>query len=55
MILTVIDTGMVITLNEQDRQNFLGFIQNVIQGNGLHCARMIYNLSSHGGKKLKDG
>ena len=53
VIITVIDTGMVITLDDKDRENFLGFIKNVIQGNGKECANQIYKLSSYGGRKLE--
>lgn len=34
VVITVIDAGMVITLDEQDRINFLAFLKNVIEGNG---------------------
>ena len=34
VFIKIIDTGMVITLTEVDRKNFLQFIQNIIKGNG---------------------
>ena len=55
VIITVIDVGMVITLNEQDRKNFINFINSVLEGNGKKCAKMIYSLSIFDGKRIEDG
>ena len=55
VIITVIDVGMVITLDETDRKNFINFINSVIQGKGEDCAEMIYNLSKFDGKRIEKG
>ena len=55
MEVTLIDVGMVIRLTEVDRQNFIGFIRSVVEGNGNRCAEMIYALSNFDGKKIIEG
>ena len=50
----MIDTGMVITLDETDRLNFISFIKNVIHGNGDECAEKIYSLSTFNNVKIKN-
>jgi len=42
----VIDVGMVIQLNEKDRNNFVNFIKSIIEGNSETCANMIFKLSN---------
>jgi len=44
---------MVITLNDEDRKNFINFINSVLQGNGEKSAKMIYSLSKFDGKRIK--
>jgi predicted unusual protein kinase regulating ubiquinone biosynthesis (AarF/ABC1/UbiB family) len=34
IVVNVIDAGMVITLNEKDKKNFVNFIKSVIEGRG---------------------
>jgi predicted unusual protein kinase regulating ubiquinone biosynthesis (AarF/ABC1/UbiB family) len=55
MKMTLIDAGMVIQLQEKDKDNFVNFVKFVIQSEGNKCADMIYNLSNYGGKKIKKG
>lgn len=52
MVITVIDVGMVITLNEVDRKNFIMFLESVVKGNSRKCADMIYDLSRYEGKQI---
>ena len=52
MNITVIDVGMVITLDETDRRNFINFINSVIEGNSKKCADMIFSLSKFEGERI---
>ena len=52
IIINMLDAGMVIKLEEQDKKTFVKFIKSVIEGRGRECAQMIYDLSSHEGTKL---
>lgn len=54
-MITVIDVGMVITLDETDRKNFINFIYSVLQGDGNKCAHMIFSLSKYNGKHIEIG
>ncbi len=38
MKLTLIDAGMVIQLQQKDKQNFVNFVKCVIQSEGDKCA-----------------
>ena len=55
VVVTLIDVGMVIRLDENDRLNFINFIKSVLHGDGENCAEMIYNISSFDGKKILSG
>lgn len=55
IVVNVIDAGMVITLNEKDKKNFVNFIKSVIEGRGELCAELIYSLSNFEGKKILGG
>ena len=50
--INLIDAGMVVKLNQRDKQVFVRFIKAVIENRGNECAQMIYNLSSYEGHKL---
>lgn len=50
--LKIIDVGMVIKLEENDRLNFTNFIKSVMEGNSEKCASMIYKLSNFDGQKI---
>jgi len=51
----LIDVGMVISLDETDKNNFVSFLKAVISSDGEKCAQMIYNLSNFDGKKIVEG
>lgn len=53
--LKIIDVGMVIKLEENDRLNFTNFIKSVMEGNSEKCASMIYKLSNFDGQKILEG
>lgn len=53
--INLIDVGMVIKLNDDDRLNFTNFIKSVMEGNSDQCASMIYKLSNFGGQKILEG
>jgi predicted unusual protein kinase regulating ubiquinone biosynthesis (AarF/ABC1/UbiB family) len=53
--INLIDVGMVIKLEENDRRNFVNFIKSVIEGNSEKCACMIYSLSNFEGQKIMEG
>ena len=38
VVVTLIDVGMVIRLDEKDRTNFVNFIKSVLHGDGENCA-----------------
>ena len=38
VVITLIDVGMVISLDQKDKYNFVSFIKSVIQGEGDKCA-----------------
>jgi predicted unusual protein kinase regulating ubiquinone biosynthesis (AarF/ABC1/UbiB family) len=46
IVVNLIDVGMVITLNEKDKKNFVNFIKSIIEGRGELCAELIYSLSN---------
>ena len=52
MIVTLIDTGMVIKMDDEDRNNFINFIRSVISQDPESCAKMIYSLSINQGHKI---
>jgi aarF domain-containing kinase len=51
----LIDVGMVISLDEIDRSNFVNFIKSVIHSDGEGCAKMIFSLSNFEGQKIVMG
>lgn len=51
----LIDVGMVISLDEIDKNNFVTFLKAVISSDGEKCAKMIYSLSNFDGKKIGEG
>lgn len=51
----LIDVGMVISLDENDRNNFVDFLKAIISSDGERCAEMIYSLSNFDGKKIVEG
>ena len=55
MKITLIDAGMVIKLDENDRLSFVNFLKFIIEGNSDKCANMIYNMSNFDGKKILNG
>ena len=46
---TLLDVGMVIRLEQADKENFVNFIKSVVEGNSHKCAEMIYSLSNFEG------
>lgn len=54
-MVTLIDVGMVIRLDERDRINFINFLKSVLHGDGQKCAEMIYNISLFDGQKIIKG
>ena len=48
----LIDVGMVISLNDVDKNNFVSFIKAIVSSDGESCAQMIYNMSNFDGKKI---
>jgi len=55
IVVNLIDVGMVITLNEKDKKNFVNFIKSIIEGRGEICAELIYSLSNFEGQKILGG
>lgn len=53
--INVIDVGMVIKLEENDRLNFTNFLKSVMEGNSDKCANLIYKLSNFDGHKILEG
>ena len=49
---TLLDVGMVIRLEQADKENFVNFIKSVVEGNSHKCAEMIYSLSNFEGEKI---
>ena len=52
---TLIDVGMVISLDDIDKGNFVNFIKAIINSDGEKCAQMIYSLSNFEGQKIITG
>lgn len=50
--INLIDAGMVVQLNEVDKQNFSRFIKSVVECRGNDCAEMIFSLSNYEGVKI---
>ncbi len=50
--MTLLDVGMVIRLEEEDKKNFVNFIKSIVEGNSDKSAEMIYSLSNFDGKKI---
>lgn len=53
--MTLIDVGMVISLDDVDKGNFVNFIKAVINSDGEKCAQMIFSLSNFEGEKILNG
>ncbi len=51
----LIDVGMVISLDETDKNNFVEFLKAIISSDGEKCAQKIYSLSNFDGKKIPLG
>ena len=51
----MIDVGMVISLDETDKNNFVDFLKAIISSDGEKCAQKVYSLSNFDGKKITWG
>ena len=43
---TIVDAGMVATLTDSERENFIGLLEAIGQGNGLKAGRFVLNFST---------
>lgn len=45
--ITLIDMGMAISLTKEKKSNLMHFLEEVIKGDPLECAKWIYKVSMH--------
>ena len=45
--ITLIDMGMAISLTTEKKSNLINFLEEVIKGDPLECAKWIYKVSMH--------
>ena len=50
--ITLIDLGMAVSLTEEKKKNLQHFLEEVIKGDPLECAKWIYRISMIDGKPL---
>ena len=54
MDISIIDVGMILTMEPADREKFTKFVLSIVSKKPLVCAEMIYNLSMYRGEKISN-